>query len=102
MAFVKVFSLAKLPLDDVVEVMVGATPIALCHTRAGIQAIGGICPHQGGPLGHGAIHDGNVVCPWHAWEFSCESGRNDFDPDTRVPTYPVQLDGDDILVDPGA
>jgi len=102
MAFVKVGSLAKLPPDDVAEVMVGGTTIALCHTTTGLHAIGGICPHQGGPLGHGAINGGNVVCPWHAWEFDCETGRNDFDPDTRVPTYPVRIEGDDILVDSSA
>jgi nitrite reductase (NADH) small subunit len=102
MAFAKVHSLAQLPRDSLTEVLVGGTPIALCHVGSEIRAIGGVCPHQGGPLGQGAMSGENIVCPWHAWEFSCVTGRNDFDPDTRVVTYPVRVDGDDILVDPGA
>jgi nitrite reductase/ring-hydroxylating ferredoxin subunit len=102
MAFVRLYSLAKLPPDDVVEVMMGGIPIALCNIGGEIRAVGGICPHHGGPLGHGAINGENVVCPWHAWEFSTLTGCNDFDPTTRVATYPVRVEGDDILVDSGA
>jgi len=103
MAFVKVLSLARLPADSAVEVMVGGLPIALCHFagQAGeeIRALGGICPHQGGPLGYGTINGESVACPWHGWEFDCVTGRNDYNPDTRVQTYPVKIEGDDILVD---
>jgi len=99
MAFVKVLSLAELPPDSVVEVMVGGFPIAVCHAGGEVRALGGICPHQGGPLGQGAINGENVTCPWHAWEFNCATGENDFDPETRVRTYPVKIEGSDILVD---
>jgi nitrite reductase/ring-hydroxylating ferredoxin subunit len=40
-----------------------------------------------------------VVCPWHAWEWDCQTGANDYDPAQRVATYPVTLDGDDVLVE---
>ena len=99
MAFVKVFSLARLPPDAAVEVMIGGLPLALCHVRDEVLALWGICPHQGGPLGCGTINGESISCPWHGWEFNCETGRNDFDPDTRVQTYPVKIEGDDILVD---
>jgi nitrite reductase/ring-hydroxylating ferredoxin subunit len=102
MAFVKVYSLAQLSPASLVEVVVGDMPIALCNSGGEIRAIGGLCPHRNGPLGQGALHEKNVVCPWHAWEFSCVTGRHDFDPDIRVPVYPVRVDGDDILVDPCA
>lgn len=102
MAFQRIYSLKQLPPDSVTEVMIGATPFALCHTGGKVSALLGICPHLGGPLGQGARNGDNVVCPWHAWEFSCITGRNDFDPDIRVPVYPVLVQGDDILVDPGA
>jgi nitrite reductase/ring-hydroxylating ferredoxin subunit len=102
MAFVKLFSLAKLPPGDVTEVMVGQIPIALCNIDGEIRAIGGICPHEGGPLGCGATHGDNVVCPWHAWEFDSLTGQTDYSPYLRVATYPVRVEGDDILVDPGA
>jgi nitrite reductase/ring-hydroxylating ferredoxin subunit len=102
MAFVKVYSVAKLPPDSVAEVLIDGYPIALCNFAGWIRAIEGICPHQGGPLGQGAMNGENVVCPWHAWEFSCKTGENDFDPDTRVRTICVRVEGDDILVDSNA
>ena len=99
MAFVKVLSLAQLPADSTVEVMIGGYPIALCHVGGEVHALWGTCPHQGGPLGHGAINGENVSCPWHGWEFNCATGQNDFDPDCRVQTYPVKIEGGDIMVD---
>jgi nitrite reductase/ring-hydroxylating ferredoxin subunit len=102
MPFVKVYSLSQLPPGDVTEVMTAGIPIALCNIDGEILALSGICPHHGGPLGQGAINGENVVCPWHAWEFNCRTGRNDYNPDLRIPTYPARLDGDDILVDSGA
>jgi nitrite reductase/ring-hydroxylating ferredoxin subunit len=39
-----------------------------------------------------------VVCPWHAWEFDCRTGENPFAPGQCVPTYPVKVEGEDILL----
>ncbi len=27
------------------------------------------CPHREAPLSHGAVNDGCLVCPYHAWSF---------------------------------
>ena len=102
MAFVKVSSLSKLPPDSVIEVMVEGVPVALCNTGGEVRAIGGICPHEGGPLGFGNMHGENVVCPWHAWEFSTKTGWMECAWNTFVPVYDVQIDGDDILVNSDA
>ena len=99
MAFEKALPLSQLPPDSTVEVVIHGSPIALCHAGGEIHALGGICPHLGGPLGYGAINGDSVSCPWHGWEFNCVTGRNDFDPDTRVQTYPVKIEAGDILVD---
>lgn len=79
--------------------MASGFPVAICRLGDEVHALWGICPHQGGPLGHGAINGENIACPWHGWEFNCLTGRNDFDPDSRVQTYPVKIEGGDILVD---
>jgi nitrite reductase/ring-hydroxylating ferredoxin subunit len=102
MAFVKVAALSKFPPGSLCEVVVEETPIALCNVAGDVRAIGGQCPHSNGPLGYGALHQGSIVCPWHAWEFDSSTGCNDFRPDICVAVYPVRIDGDDILVDPGA
>ena len=99
MAFLKVLTLDQLPPDSAAEVMIGGFPVALCHAGGEVHAMWGRCPHQGGPLGYGTINGESVACPWHGWEFSCATGRNDFDPNCRVQTYPVKIENGNILVD---
>jgi nitrite reductase/ring-hydroxylating ferredoxin subunit len=99
MSFVKVASLSQLPADSVTEVIVGNEPYALCNVAGRVSAISGTCLHRGGPLGQGALHGDNVVCPWHAWEWNCQTGANDFNPSQKVATYAVEVDGDDILIE---
>jgi nitrite reductase/ring-hydroxylating ferredoxin subunit len=99
MPFEKVANLRELPADTVIEVTVRGEQYAICNAGGSISAMWGICPHAGGPLGQGQIAEGRVVCPYHMWEFDCRTGENDFDPATRVPTYPVKVEGEDILAD---
>jgi nitrite reductase/ring-hydroxylating ferredoxin subunit len=98
MPFVKVARLADLPPDSLTEVFVGGEPYAICNLGGEVHALSGICPHEGGPLGQGQIHDGCVVCPYHLWEFDCRTGAFDLDPSSGVKTYPVKVEGDDILI----
>lgn len=81
------------------EVESGGNTYAICNSGGEFYALDGVCPHAGGPLGHGALHDTTVVCPWHAWEYDCRTGMNDFDSEIRLDTFPVKIAGDDILVD---
>jgi nitrite reductase/ring-hydroxylating ferredoxin subunit len=80
------------------EVFSGEQPYAICNSGGSIRALSGICIHAGGPLGQGQIHDGHVVCPYHLWEFDCDSGEYDLDPCKRVDTYQVKIEDGDILV----
>jgi nitrite reductase (NADH) small subunit len=99
MAFVKVGSASRLPPGSAMEADVGENTYAICNVDGVLYALDGICPHAGGPLGHGGLHGHTIVCPWHAWEYDCRTGINDFDPDVRVATFAVKIEGDDILVD---
>lgn|SRR5690348_14323657 len=99
MAFVKVGSISQLPPGSVMEAEVGEGTYAICNAGGEVHALEGICPHAGGPLGHGALHDYTLVCPWHAWEYDCRTGANDLDPDVVVPKVAVKVQGDDILID---
>ncbi len=81
------------------EVMAGGQPYAVCNVSGKVTALLGICPHRGGPLGQGAMSGNNVVCPWHAWEWDCTTGANDFNPEQKVATCVLRIEGDDILLD---
>jgi nitrite reductase (NADH) small subunit len=95
----KVAQLSQLPAGSVTEVTVGDTPYAICNVAGRVTALAGTCPHRGGPLGQGAIHGNYVVCPWHAWQWDCATGANDFDATRLVPTFKVEVAGDDILIE---
>ncbi|SRR6266851_9964176 len=99
MSFVKVACVSEVKPDSVIEVSAGGNLYAICNVGGRIYALNGICPHRGGPLGQGQIHGKNVVCPWHAWEWNCATGENDFDPGKKVANCAVQISGDDILLD---
>jgi len=98
MALIKVAALPDLPENSVLEVSIGDDLYALCNVGGTITALTGVCLHQGGPLGQGNVVDGRVVCPWHAWEFDCRTGANTEDPSECVATFPVKVEGDNILL----
>ena len=98
MPLLKVGTLAQLPAESVMEVMVGDQPYAICHTGGTVRALSGVCIHRGGPLGQGQIHDGRVLCPYHMWEFDCVTGEYDYDATKRAPTFEVKVEDGDIYL----
>ena len=99
MAFVKVGALSRLSAGSVMEASIGEEHYAICNVAGRIHALAGTCPHRGGPLGQGAVNGSNLTCPWHAWEFDCRTGVHDYDPRVKIPIFPVEISGDDILID---
>jgi len=74
------------------------TTVAMTHYDGEYHALDNECPHQGGPLGEGAIEDGLLRCPWHGWDFHPDSGETPGDFDDCVTTYPVEEREDGIYV----
>lgn len=98
MPFVRVAAVSEVPEGAVMEASVGGELYAICNVAGTISALSGVCLHQGGPLGQGNIADGHIVCPWHGWEFDCRTGASGFNSDECVATYPVKVEGNDILI----
>jgi nitrite reductase/ring-hydroxylating ferredoxin subunit len=99
MKTVRVGSVSRLPPGEVMEAMVDGQPYAICNFAGGIHALDGVCPHNGGPLGQGAMSEHYLHCPWHGWAFDCRTGAFDHNGRVAVPTYQVQISGDDILIE---
>lgn len=99
MAFVKVGTLAELPPGSVMEAAIGERTFAICNLGGELHAYDGVCPHAGGPLGEGTLDGDRLICPWHAWEYDCRTGVNDYDENVRLAKFPVKAEGDDILLD---
>ena len=77
----------------------GDAVLALFNFDGRFCALDNACPHQFGPLGEGCLVGDLVVCPWHGWKFSVETGRSPLNPAAKVKTYPVTIDGDEVKVE---
>ena len=47
----------------------------LVHFDGQFACLDNQCPHQGGPLGEGAIEKGLLRCPWHGWDYDPITGK---------------------------
>ncbi len=99
MPLLKVGPLRSLPPGTVTEIEAGTLTYAVCNVDGTLHCLEGICPHAGGPLGQGTLNGNILVCPWHGWEFDCNTGANDFDQEVRLGTFPVVVENDQILID---
>jgi nitrite reductase/ring-hydroxylating ferredoxin subunit len=64
-----------------------------------VHAVDNRCPHMGFPLHRGTVSDGILTCHWHHARFDlCTGGTFDQWAD-ELRRFPVQIDGDDVLVD---
>jgi nitrite reductase/ring-hydroxylating ferredoxin subunit len=64
-----------------------------------VYAVDNRCPHMGFPLHRGSIADGILTCHWHHARFDlCTGGTFDQWADD-LRRFPVELRGDDVLVD---
>jgi len=50
------------------------------------------CPHKGGPLSQGIVHDASVTCPLHNAVISLESGALTGPDGGQTATYAVRVD----------
>jgi pyruvate oxidase len=90
---------ADVPAEGRVRsVVVAGHSIALSRCAARLGALENRCPHQGGPLGEGAIEKGWLRCPWHGYDYDPVSGLPPEGFSDGVPTFPVQERADGVFV----
>lgn len=78
----------------------GALTIALFRTADDrVFALEDKCPHRGGSLAQGIVHDDCVTCPLHNWVISLKSGTAQGADEGRTATYPVQIRDGRIFLD---
>lgn len=94
---------------------VNGNEVAIFRIDGEYRALANFCPHQSGPLCEGELtgqmvmsddnwnweYEGEgeyIACPWHEWKFDTKTGENLQSDRYRVPSYNVEVDGDDIYV----
>jgi nitrite reductase (NADH) small subunit len=91
-------------LDDIPRrgarcVKSGDVTIALFRTADDrVFALEDKCPHRGGPLSEGIVHDGCVTCPLHNWVISLETGLAQGADEGSTLSFPVKIEGDRVLL----
>ncbi|MGD8567094.1 MAG: nitrite reductase small subunit NirD [Gammaproteobacteria bacterium] len=48
------------------------------------------CPHKGGPLSQGIVHDKSVTCPLHNWVLGLDDGQAKGPDEGCAKTFPVK------------
>jgi nitrite reductase/ring-hydroxylating ferredoxin subunit len=74
--------------------------ILLVNIKGTIFACENECPHQASPLTAAVVKDGHIACPRHGYRFNLADGKCIDHPELTLKIFPVQISGDDILIDP--
>ncbi len=102
MSAVRVCALSDLEQDTPLRVEADGVPIAVVLDSAGdVHAIGDVCTHGEVSLSEGFVDEDTLECWAHGSAFSLRTGHPlnlpAYEP---VPVYLVEIDGDDVLIDP--
>ena len=98
--FVDVCGVYDIPEKRAVTTCLSGERVAVFRYDGRISAISNVCQHQNGPLGEGRIVNNCVVCPWHGYEYSPETGASPSPFTEKVPTFAVRVVGGRVLVHP--
>ncbi|RCS63059.1 non-heme iron oxygenase ferredoxin subunit [Microbacterium sp. JB110] len=102
MSAVRVCALTELVQDEAIRVEADGVPIAVVLDSNGdVHAIGDTCTHGEVSLSEGFVEDDTLECWAHGSAFSLTTGKPlnlpAYEP---VPVFAVEIDGDDVLIDP--
>ncbi|WP_226533029.1 non-heme iron oxygenase ferredoxin subunit [Microbacterium paraoxydans] len=98
----RVCGVADLEQDTPLRVEPSGVPITVIKDGDGvIHAIGDTCTHGDISLSEGFVEGDTVECWAHGSAFSLLTGKPQNLPAYEpVPVYVVEIDGDDVLIDP--
>lgn len=86
------------PPGTALELVAADRIVALFNVAGEFFALDGVCPHQGGPLGKGALCGAVLTCPWHGWQFDVRSGQHQLNPKFFQPRFHTKVEGGTIFV----
>ncbi|MBM4000117.1 MAG: Rieske (2Fe-2S) protein [Planctomycetes bacterium] len=81
------------------EVVVGNRVLAVFRVGEAFYALDGLCDHQAGPLGRGALNGHVVTCPWHGWRYDVRSGQHVDIPSLVHGTFATRVEQGELFVE---
>jgi len=98
--WIDIGALAAIPRQGARLVKTAAGCVAVFRTADDrVFALDDRCPHKGGPLSQGIVHDGRVTCPLHNWVIDLESGRAQGADVGETRTFAVRVEDGRLLLD---
>ncbi len=106
---VRVAGSSDIPAGSMRQVDVRGEAVLVANVGGTYYAIANTCSHRGGNLSKGTMEDGTVTCPRHHSRFDVRTGKNLSGPRILgvtwktgdVRSFPVTVEGDDVLVEVG-
>src|SRR3712207_3616899 len=102
----KVAEVGEVPDNDMREIEAYGERLVLANIAGHYHVFGAWCPHVGTSLAMGYLNEHVVTCFAHLWRFDVRDGAIVYPPMQGVsrgydlPSYPVRVEGNDILVGP--
>ena len=97
--FVTVATTEDIPVGERAVVELGRHWVVIFNVDGQFHALDGICPHQGGPLGKGALAGCIITCPWHGFQFDVTTGQHQTSKSLVHPRFPVKVENGQVWVD---
>ena len=97
--WIEVALLAEIPRQGARVMESPRGPIALFRSvEDEVFAVLDRCPHKGGPLSQGIVHDRKVACPLHNWVIDLAAGEAVAPDHGCVKRYPVRLEAGRVFL----
>lgn len=97
--WVKAASVGEVVEGSVTSVQVGDQKVALAVLDGTFYAVGGQCPHRGGPLDCGELRGTELVCPWHRLRYDIRTGVSTMPPGAyATESFPVRVSDDTVEI----
>ena len=98
-ASVRAAALSEIPEEGAVRVELAGKPVCLARSGGQVYALDDVCSHADVALSEGDVEGGKIECWLHGSQFDLATGAPTGLPAVKpVPTYPVTVEGDDVLV----
>jgi nitrite reductase/ring-hydroxylating ferredoxin subunit len=79
--------------------IIGDTRICLVMRDHKIYAVSDRCTHNGESLSKGNVNfAGEIVCPWHGYQFNLQNGREWQERSRDLVTFPIREDADGLYI----
>ena len=98
--FQKVAATVDIEPGKMMRVEVDGRRILICNVDGSFFATDDTCTHEDASLFLGCLQGEYIKCPLHGSRFNVRTGEVQDEPaDDDLRTYPLRIEGDDILVD---